>query len=293
MVTSCANTLFALVAGFAIFAMIGNIAYVEEEEVAKVASRSGQGLAFIVIASAMPTFGAAENALSVCFFFMLFTLGLDSAFAWSETSTAIIEDLIASYGLKKRPTWAISLVASCLTFLIGIPYTTHRGNEILDVVDSFVGINFLLFVCFVEALVLIIDFTYHRLELALTKATDGKRSLFPKWQCLFDFYLAIPISTGVLFVYQVYNAISNPMYDDLKIEAVGWVLMILCFLVTGWGLWRTEKGKLGTLEESDANDDDAEVELITRSDSHVPSLETKEVDLDVLSDVHLTPPSSP
>ena len=278
---SCANTLFAVVAGFAIFSVVGNIAYTEGEEVAEVASRGGQGLAFIVIASAMPTFKQAGNAMSVMFFFMLFTLGLDSAFAWSETLTATVEDVMKERGFKKKPSWLVSLVVCTLNMLIGIPYSTTQGNRILDVVDNYVGINFLLYLCFLESIVFIFDFGYQRLERALKKATDGKRSLWPKYQCYFDFYFAIPVFCLGLFIYQIYYNITDGYLPDYpRIEIAGWVLLAACLLLTGFGMWRCGgEGKLaqqsarahetGTMtrsrSSSSSNDD---IELIARNESH-------------------------
>ena len=240
--TSIANTVFAVASGFAIFAMVGNIAFTTGDSVADVASTGGQGLgmclvnyfvcstgtrvistdhllfslllftsylhllrlffrffccrwccfhrknydrnnmiqyttrhdlitttnvhfiaqytilksgrrstttkhyhnnnvyifvAFITIASAMPTFGSAANSLSAMFFFMLFTLGLDSSFCWAETLTASVEGFLP---VDKRPkTWVISLLTCTTCFFIGLPFATTKGNVILDCVDYFVG----------------------------------------------------------------------------------------------------------------------------------------------------------
>mmetsp|Transcript_1166 Transcript_1166/g.3218 ORF Transcript_1166/g.3218 Transcript_1166/m.3218 type:complete len:505 (-) Transcript_1166:455-1969(-) len=293
-VVSTVNTMFAVIAGFAIFAMIGNIAQSEGEDVATVASRGGQGLAFIVIASAMPTFNEAANAMSVMFFVMLFTLGLDSAFAWAETLTATVEDLLLQRGIK-RPTWQVSLVVCIGVFLVGLPYTTAKGNLILDVVDNFIGSNFLLYVCFFESVVIIFDFGYRRLEHALAEAT-GKRTLFPKYQCYFSFYFAIPVVCLGLFLYQVYSNITEgylPGYP--RIEVAGWILLAICLAVSLLGLWKCGKGTLPALDNtgrgprrSVGGDGDNEeerggfhgagssVELISCNDSHSHSVRASE-----------------
>ena len=85
----------------------------------------------------MPTFGSAANALSAMFFFMLFTLGLDTSFCWAETLTASVEGFLP---VDKRPkTWVISLLTCTTCFFIGLPFATTKGNVILDCVDYFVG----------------------------------------------------------------------------------------------------------------------------------------------------------
>ncbi|OEU14466.1 SNF-domain-containing protein [Fragilariopsis cylindrus CCMP1102] len=228
-ITSVANTVFAFASGLAVFAMVGNIAYTSGRDVAEVASSGGQGLAFIVIASAMPTFGGAANAFSAMFFFMLFTLGLDSSFCWAETLTASVEDFIPK---EKRPrTWIISLFTCSVSFLIGLPYATTKGNLILDGVDFFVGINFLLLVCFVESIVFNFDFGFKRLEYALQKATSGMRSLRPAYLCCrFDFHLMIPAATFGLFLFQMIQTIIKPyLPNNPNIEAIGWACFAVCF----------------------------------------------------------------
>jgi len=273
LVTSIANAAFAVCSGFAIFAMIGNIAYNTGEEVEVIASTGGQGLAFIVIASAMPTFGVAANALSAMFFFMLFTLGLDSSFCWAETITASIQGFLP---VDKRPkTWVVTLVNCTFCFLIGLPYATNKGNVILDSVDFFVGINFLLVVCFVESIVMNFDFGWKRLEYALQKATHGVRTLRPIWKlCRLDFSFLIPISTiGLLLFQLVVNIFFEPYLPGYSgIEIVGWVLFAFCLSLMFIGIQNfTKDGSLlpipddypydGTLEErkeywSKVGDDD-------------------------------------
>ena len=107
---------------------------------------------------------------------------------------------------RKPPTWVTTLVITALCALAGLPYCTTHGSLILDSVDSFVGINFLLFICFLESVVFIWDFGYSRLDHALRKATG--RDLFPKYGCKFGFYAAIPVATffcRVIFCVQASN----------------------------------------------------------------------------------------
>jgi len=254
-ITSTANTLYAIASGFAIFAMVGNIAHDSGRSVEDVASTGGQGLAFIVVADAMPTFGGAANVMSVMFFFMLFTLGLDSAFCWQETMNGTVEDLLeryAGFGGANKPRlskWAVSLGTCVFCFLIGLPYATTKGNLILDGVDFYVGTNFLLLVCFVESIVLNFDFGWKRLEYALQKATLGKKTLVPIYQCCrFDFHIAIPIATLGLFLYQTSQVIISPyMPGHLSIEITSWTLFGVCVALLLWGIWRRDDGKLEEL----------------------------------------------
>lgn len=59
-IVSAANSVFSIFSGFAVFATVGHLAYMEGVPVAEVATRSGTGLAFITFAEAMSFFGSAE-----------------------------------------------------------------------------------------------------------------------------------------------------------------------------------------------------------------------------------------
>lgn len=99
-----------------------------------VATRSGTGLAFITIAEAMTLFGDGANAMSVLFYVMLLTLGLDSSYAWTETLVSSMDEFLQGRGYKVQ-TWRITLGLSVIMFLFGLVFTTRMGNEILDVIE--------------------------------------------------------------------------------------------------------------------------------------------------------------
>jgi len=251
-ITSIMNSLYAIASGFAIFAMVGNIAYNEDRDVAEVASSGGFGLAFIVIAGAMTTFGGAANAVNAIFFFMLFTLGLDTSFAWSETLTIATHDFIEKYsGLtrdKQPASWKVSLVVSVFCFLLGLPYATTKGLLILTGADYTIGLCFLLLVCFVESMILIFDVRLSRLEYMLQYAMDGTgtaRSLLrPRWcLCHFDFFVAIPITCIGLFLYQIYSATQTRILpDNTNIEIIFWTLFGCCVALLFFGIWDRGEG---------------------------------------------------
>mmetsp|Transcript_41244 Transcript_41244/g.41969 ORF Transcript_41244/g.41969 Transcript_41244/m.41969 type:complete len:350 (+) Transcript_41244:91-1140(+) len=251
-ITSAMNSLYAIASGFAIFAMVGNLAYNDDDrDVAEIASSGGFGLAFIIIASAMPTFGSAANVVSVVFFFMLFTLGLDTSFAWSETLLTATQEFMEKYGgvtKDKQPaSWKISLAVSVFCFLLGLPYATTKGILILDGADHTIGLCFLLLVCFVESIVLIFDVKFKRLEYMLQYAMHGtgtERSLLrPRWcLCQFDFYVAIPISCIGLFVYNIYSSTQDRILpNNPTIEILFWTLFGCCVALLLFGIWKRGK----------------------------------------------------
>lgn len=85
----------------------------------------------------MRAFGSAANVFSVLFFVVLLSLGLDSTFAWAETFNSYIDDALIAYG-RPQPKWKITVFSSALLFLVGLPFCTRMGSELLDVVDHYV-----------------------------------------------------------------------------------------------------------------------------------------------------------
>jgi len=215
------NTVFSIISGFGIFSILGNVAYNKGLPVEEVASAAGFELAFVMIAEAMQYFGPYKNIMSVFFFFMLFTLGLDSAFAWLETLTASIEDMMHDKGMAKKPEWLITLLLALTSFGIGLTFTTVGGFKYLDVLDHFVSTTFLLIVCFFESVMLNMNFGYPRLATAL-KASCG-RSL-PTCLCRIDFHITVPAFTFFLGFYT--------LYTDIRVPYGGYSTKLLQF---GWG----------------------------------------------------------
>lgn len=256
MITAVTNSAFSIIGGFAIFSILGHVAFRENLPVEEVASRSGTGLAFVTIAEAMQHFGDLANVMSVLFFVMLLTLGLDSAYAWLETLVSYVDDFIAERGWSKRPKWQLTIGVALVQFLIGLLFATRRGNELLDVTDFYVGTLFLLVVCCLESLMIQFDFGWERLSFALRLATYGNdktpegRSVFPYWLCRLDFTITVPLITGLLAIYNIQKVIREP-YGGYPggILAVGWTFFGILIVTALTTLWKCEDGTLTPVEE--------------------------------------------
>lgn len=259
MIVALSNSIFSIIGGLGIFSVLGYLAHEKGLPVEEVATRGGAGLAFIVISEAMQFFGPLKNGMAVLFFFMLFTLGLDSHFAMTETLVGAVEEFCEKRGWQKIPTWKAALAVSVCQFLIGLLLTTRMGDAILDVVDHFVGSLFLLVVVFVESIILNVDFGWRRLAYSLKQATKGHpkfpegREMFPKWWCRLDFHGTVPIMTGGLFLYLLGFDFKNP-YDGgsypKAIMGIGWALLALHIgmIPVSWVNWNKE-GTLPPMDE--------------------------------------------
>lgn len=256
LITAIANSAFSIIGGFGIFSILGHVAFRENLPVEEVASRSGTGLAFVTIAEAMQHFGDLSNVMSVLFFVMLLTLGLDSAYAWLETLVSYVDDFIAERGWSKRPKWQLTIGVVLVQFLVGLLFATRRGNDLLDVTDFYVGTLFLLVVCCLEALMIQFDFGWERLSLALRLATYGNkstpsgRSVFPSYLCRLDFHVTVPLITGFLAIYNIQKVIKDP-YGGYPsgILAVGWTFFGILIVTALTTLWKCGEGTLKPIEE--------------------------------------------
>ena len=122
----------AIFAGFVVFAYIGYLASVTQQEVKDVVS-SGSGLAFIVFPFAVTKLPGAPF-WAIIFFIMMLTLGLDSQFATLETIITSITD-VSPYAKKKK---TLLIFVMCVgLYLLGLPYCTRGGQYWIDIMDKF------------------------------------------------------------------------------------------------------------------------------------------------------------
>lgn len=129
--TAIADLAISLFAGFVVFAVLGYMAWSTGVTVQDVAA-SGPGLAFVVFPKALSLMPLA-GLFSALFFFMLLTLGIDSAFSLIEPTVAAVLDIQPG-----RKSTHIAGLACLAAFLVGSLYTTKAGLYFLDIVDHFV-----------------------------------------------------------------------------------------------------------------------------------------------------------
>jgi len=247
------NSAFSIVGGFAIFSILGNLALRTGKTIAEVASSSGTGLAFVAIAEGILGYGSWANAVSVLFFLTLFTLGLDSTFAWAETFVSIADDHCRRKGWH-TPKRSIVAAVCLVLFLLGLPYCTPLGSYLLDVVDHFVGSIFLLLACCFEALVFTFGYTWDRLAAGITAATA--RRMQPRWLYQLLLGIVVPCATGVLALQLIIANLRAP-YENYPVAllTVGWALLSVCVVLFLSTLWLSGKSELIEVESGQAEPD--------------------------------------
>lgn len=139
------NSGTSFVAGFAIFSVLGFMAYEQNIDISKVAE-SGPGLAFIAYprAVAMMPF---PQIWAIFFFVMIILLGLDSEFVGLEALATAISDLNPSYFHVGHRRKFLLLAISVVSFCIGLVMVTEGGLYIFQLFDYYAcsGMTLLLF----------------------------------------------------------------------------------------------------------------------------------------------------
>ncbi|KAH0629836.1 hypothetical protein JD844_012253 [Phrynosoma platyrhinos] len=132
-IVTVGNAITSILAGFAIFSVLGYMSQELDVPVQEVA-KAGPGLAFVVYPQAM-TMLPLSPFWSFLFFFMLLTLGLDSQFAFLETIVTAVTDEFPYY---LRPKKAFFSGVVCITmFLMGLILTTEGGMYWLVLLDDY------------------------------------------------------------------------------------------------------------------------------------------------------------
>jgi len=153
-VVAFADVSIAFVSGFCIYGVLGhlNMRSADVGEDVNYLDKGGTALVFIAIPTALLTFEAA-GFFSFLFFFMLFLLGIDSAFSMIEACTTVVcdTDFATERGWTKP--W-VSLVLCILAYLIAIPFCTDVGPYHMDIFDNYVSTKGMIFVGMMETFAL-------------------------------------------------------------------------------------------------------------------------------------------
>ncbi|XP_028821629.1 sodium- and chloride-dependent GABA transporter 2-like isoform X1 [Denticeps clupeoides] len=132
------NAATSLVAGFAVFSVLGFMAHEYNVGIAEVAE-SGPGLAFIAYPQAVAMMPLPQ-LWAICFFIMIILLGLDSQFVMMEGVIMPVIDLAPTVLRRPGRRELLLLVFSLFCFSISILMITEGGMYVLQVFDYY-GMN--------------------------------------------------------------------------------------------------------------------------------------------------------
>ncbi|ROT67958.1 sodium- and chloride-dependent glycine transporter 2-like [Penaeus vannamei] len=181
---------------------------------------SGPGLAFIAYPEAISRTLPFPQLWASLFFFMLFTLGLDSEFALLETVLTALYDTFPSTRNQKFKLTAL-LCVSC--FLMGIPMCATMGQYIFYLVDSFGGGVGVLLIAIFELVGLHWVYGVRRFSEDLKFMLGYNPSMF--WKVCWVFIA--PVTLILMFIYSAVTW-TNPKYGDVEYPdwaiGIGWFL---------------------------------------------------------------------
>lgn len=242
---NCGTSVFA---GFAIFSVIGFMAYDSGLPISEVAD-SGPGLAFVAYPEALARMPGA-TFWSLLFFFMLFTLGLDSQFVMLETLiTACVDELKEYFPNIYQHKLRITIGACIMGFLLGLPMTTNGGIYLLTLMDNYAAGFSLLLVAMCECLVISYVYGIFRFVKDMSVILGSKMNyywiacwVFITPTILLGIFIFFCIGYGPL-TYQEYTYPAGP-------EALGWLMVLAAIIaVPGYMVYFLIFKATGSLKE--------------------------------------------
>uniref|UniRef100_A0A8C1WYL1 Transporter n=1 Tax=Cyprinus carpio TaxID=7962 RepID=A0A8C1WYL1_CYPCA len=226
----CLNSGTSFVAGFAIFSVLGFMAYEQNVPIEAVAE-SGPGLAFIAYPKAVTMMPWAP--LWACLFFMmLIFLGLDSQFVCVESLvTAIVDMYPKTFRVGYRRELLI-LGMSVTSFFLGLIMLTEGGMYVFQLFDSYAASGMcLLFVAIFESICIGWIYGSDRFYLNIEDMIGYKPIFFIKWCWK---YFTPGICAGIFLFFLIkykplkYNNVYT--YPDWG-YGIGWMMAMNIFFI--------------------------------------------------------------
>eukprot|EP00794_Sanderia_malayensis_P003630 gene3630-4144_t len=235
----CMDSFTSSLAGFVIFSVLGFMSHQLQIDVEKVVS-SGPGLAFMVYPE-----GIAQMPISslwaILFFFMLFTLGLDSSFACIE---CIITSIIDQWPQRLRKRKEIVILCTCIAcFCIGLSMVFQGGIYVLNIFDTQAGGISLVFIAAVEVIAVGWFFGAERLRNQVSQMIGNRPSFW--WNICWQFITPVILVTMLVFHSYKWSGLSyNKQSYPVWAEFIGWCVslssMVLIPIFAILNLYRAE-----------------------------------------------------
>jgi neurotransmitter:Na+ symporter, NSS family len=213
--TAVINCAYSILAGFAVFGVVGFMAQqsgVAVDEVIK----SGPQLAFVVYPKAISQLPFGQQAFGVIFFAVLIVAGLSSGISLIEAFTCSICD---KFAWSRRRT--VNLLCS-LGLLGSLIFTTRAGLLILDIADHFIT-NYGLVVAGICECVLVAWVLKSRRIRTHIKRVSGRR-LWKIWD----------IAVGYIVPLLLAAIVSQSLLGELRAAYGGYSVPAVLLYGVGW-----------------------------------------------------------
>ncbi|KAL3861990.1 hypothetical protein ACJMK2_007996 [Sinanodonta woodiana] len=226
LISSC-DLLTSIIAGFVIFTTFGGMAKVLGVDV-QAAAKGGYGVAFVAYPEALSNLPLPQ-LWSIIFFFMLFTIGLNSQFALLETTLTCIHDEYPRLR-KYKSHLCIGFGVAC--YLIALTCITPGGDYVVELLDVYGSDFAVLFVASCECVAVFwvygIRNFFHDVKYMLGKPPR------PAWYWIFCWVFCSPVLIGLLFVYRMVTYSPPIITKELPFpeftQNIGWAIaaVVIC-----------------------------------------------------------------
>jgi neurotransmitter:Na+ symporter, NSS family len=242
-ITSTLDCLYAFIAGFAVFGIVGFMA-AREGVPFEEAIMGGPQLAFVVYPQAISMLPFLNSLFGVLFFLMLIVAGLTSGVSLIEAFTCAITD---KFDISRKRVVTLLCLAGFLTSLL---FTTRGGLYVLDIADHFANYGLMiggLLQCLVVGWVLKASVLRDHINAVGTRIPAA-------WNFLIRYL------TPTILAYLLYLAIAADLrenyggYPTLQLLVYGLGLLLLCLtlaLLFTARRWSPAKLRRHHLEEED------------------------------------------
>ncbi|KAL1444841.1 hypothetical protein MTO96_029436, partial [Rhipicephalus appendiculatus] len=195
MIITMADFFTSIAGAVVVFAVLGNMAHNLDLPVSSVAEK-GHGLAFVAYpeaASLIP----GSNVWAFSFFLMLLLLAVDSQFAMFESFLVPLKDEFTF--LRNYPA-TLSIVASAISFFLGISMTTQGGLYVLNLIDRYIGGMILPMIAVMELYTVCWFYGPERISLDVEYMLGSPPSLFLKlcWVAICPIALTLIVARSVM-----------------------------------------------------------------------------------------------
>jgi len=210
-------------AGFAVFSVIGYLAYssgVGVTEVVKV----GPELAFIAYPTAVMLLPFAAAFFGIIFFIALLNFGIDSAFSMVEPLPVGINE---KWRISKEKATAIVCIVG---FLAGLIYTTGSGIHWLSITDYFIANFGLALIALFECIIVGYMYNLSKLRKHANDVSEIKIGVW--WDILIKY--VNPVILITLFILVIYENITTRYegYSTFALLIGGVLIAVLAFVLS-------------------------------------------------------------
>ncbi len=233
-ITATANHGFELIAGIAVFSIMGYMAMDQGTTVADVAS-GGVGLAFITFPKAISALPALNSVFGVCFFGALFIAGVTSLISILQAVKAGVQD---KFNLSHVQATTLVVVP---TFLLSGLFITGAGLLILDVVDAFINSIGVVGSGVVE--VILVGWFFGPEKIRKYANEYSNFSVGKWWNICLKFVTVLVL--GVMIILNTIGYIKNGYegYSQMALGVFGWGSVVFVLVLAG--ILTALKGKKG------------------------------------------------